>query len=220
MVIFSDLSEVHVKGMLKLYERVQAKYGPIGGEWFSRRKQRMEPILQDAMRGTMTMRSYWEIFCEDTENSAKIKAEELEELFLEEIRGKLADPATEVLRSIKAYPHSFRNADQEIIRGCPQIVMVSDHFRECKSILKESHPEVFSLFSREIWSFRCHKIKSDPSFFGRLLFDMNLRARDVLFIDDLPMNCLSACRAGIKTVRYTNSFDLKSWLKSNHFVLG
>ncbi|MBQ3470278.1 HAD-IA family hydrolase [Candidatus Saccharibacteria bacterium] len=218
MVILSDLSELFVTGILMMHVRVSLVYGRCGEEWFVRRKERMNPVFLDLMRGSMKLSEFWEDFCDDYKKPPSITPEGLNELFLQEIQGKI-NGTLEVFEGIIAYPNSFRHCDRKIIEWCPAIIMVSDHIRECVDVLHRAHPEVFDLFSNEVWSFDRGEIKSDPGFFDHLLRDLGLRARDTLFVDDLLVNCESAAQSHIKAIRFTSVPDLIRSLENNRFVI-
>ena len=218
MVILSDLSELFVTGILMMHVRVALIFDRATEAWFLARKNRMNPLFLDLMRGAMPLSEYWKIFCDDADKPKRVTARKLNMIFLEEIRGKIYG-TREVFEGIIAHPNSLRRSDHEIIEGSPTIVMVSDHIRECVDVLHEAHPEVFNLFSHEVWSFERGEIKSDPGFFDRLLRDLGLRARDTIFIDDLLVNCESATRSHIKAIRYTGVPDLIESLENNRFVI-
>lgn len=218
MVILSDLSELFVTGILMMHVRVSLAYGRCGEEWFVRRKERMNPVFLDLMRGSMKLSEFWEDFCDDCKKPHSVTPEKLNELFFQEIQGKIGG-TLEVFEGIIAHPNSLRRCDREMVEGAPAIIMVSDHIRECVDILHRAHPEVFDLFSYEVWSFERGEVKSDPGFFDHLLRDLGLRARDTLFIDDLLVNCESATRSHIKAIRFTTVPDLIRSLEDNRFVI-
>lgn len=217
MVIFADLSELFICGVLNLHTRVGKKYGEEAEKWFIRRKEETNGDFLNLMRRKQTLLQFWETMCDSGKPEA-ITPERLSWLFFEEIRGVI--PGTlDVFKSIVAYPDSFRYGRPRIIKGRPDIYMVSDHIYECSMYLEQVHPKVFNLFSKKIWSFDRGEIKSDPGFFDRLLRDLKLDARSVLFVDDLLVNCESACRSHIKAIRFTGPSDLAMSLKANEFVL-
>lgn len=218
MVILSDLSELFVTGILMMHVRVSLVYGRCGEEWFIRRKERMNPVFLKLMRGGMPLLEYWKIFCNDSNKPKRVTPRKLNMVFLEEIKGKI-DGTREVFEGIIAHPNSLRRCDREMVEGAPAIIMVSDHIRECVDLLHRVHPEVFDLFSHEVWSFERGEIKSDPGFFDRLLRDLGLRARDALFIDDQLVNCESATSSHIKAIRFTTVPDLIRSLEDNQFVI-
>ncbi len=224
MVLLVDLSELFIRGIPAMHERVAAVYGADVASWFRKRKERMNPIFLDLMRGESTLTAYWEIFCEDSDRPNNVRASNLQNLFCDELKEKI--PGTrEVFESIVAHPRSLRRTERDLVEGRPEIIMVSDHIRECVDLIKACHPEVFKLFSREVWSFDRGELKSDPGFFDHLLEDLRIqgelpiRARDVLFVDDLICNCESACRSHIRSIRFTGARDLAKSLKDEGFVL-
>ena len=244
MVILSDLSELFNDGIIGMHVAVEQYYyekfleslgvpertkrqaqkladdfAKSAETWFAIRKEHMnKPFFLELMRGKMTQYEFWTMFCDDPRKPEGISPEELIAIFYQRIRGKI-DGTREVFEGIIAHPNSLRRCDQEMIEGCPSIIMVSDHIRECVDILHQAHPEVFDLFSYEVWSFERGEIKSDPGFFDRLLRDLGLRARDTLFIDDLLVNCESAARSHIKAIRFTSVPDLIRSLEYNRFVI-
>ena len=218
MVILSDLSELFVTGIRMMHVRVSLTFDKTTEAWFTQRKKRMEPIFLDLMRGGMPLLEYWKIFCDDPNKPKRVTPRKLNMIFLEEIQGKIGG-TLEVFKGIIAHPNSLRCRDHKILEGRPTIIMVSDHIRECVDLLHRVHPEVFDLFSREVWSFERGEVKSDPGFFDRLLRDLGLRARDALFIDDQLINCESATHSYIKAIRFTSVPDLIRSLEDDQFVI-
>lgn len=77
--------------------------------------------------------------------------------------------------------------------------------------LREKIDEVFTkIYSAAELQMR----KNDPESFKFLLKDLNLKAEEVLFIDDSEDNILSAKSLGIKTILYKNNDDVINYINS------
>ena len=88
MVLLVDLSELFIRGIPAMHERVAAVYGADVASWFRKRKERMNPIFLDLMRGESTLTAYWEIFCEDSDRPNNVRASNLQNLFCDELKEK------------------------------------------------------------------------------------------------------------------------------------
>ena len=150
------------------------------------------------MRGHITEERYFEIFFKD--QNLPFVADDLEQAFTDEFAVKV--PGTiELYRRFSAYPKSFA-AGAEMVDGIPEIIVVSDHITEYIDEIMYEHYDVFTLTSGQIWSCYEGKIKSDPGFFPELLTKLNLKADEVLFIDDYDKNIEAAKAAGIESILF------------------
>jgi putative hydrolase of the HAD superfamily len=77
----------------------------------------------------------------------------------------------------------------------------------------EKYPNLFSIFDHIFTSADLGIKKTEPAFFGRLLEILNLRASDIVFIDDCQKNLDAAQTTGIKTFKYTPGMKLSRLIK-------
>ena len=122
-----------------------------------------------------------------------------------------------VYQRIIGYPDSINN-DSDLVKGRPEIWLVSDHIAERAGEIEYLHQDVFDLTSRQIWSFKRRQIKSDPSFFPELIADYRLVPEEIVFIDDLQENLDSAASTGITGIKFENAEQLEAELSALGFL--
>ena len=219
MIILTDLSEVLIRGVYGIENRVENLYGADVGMEFVVRKHEMQEQFEYLMRGCMTEDKFWKLFLRKGQwpfGVPEIKSL-LSQHFATEIPGTL-----ELYSSIISYPNIIetqksKNPNKERLDGRPEFWLVSDHIADRQEELEYLHPEVFKLVSRCIWSYDEVALKKDPAFFHRLLKKYNLKPNEVLFIDDYPDNISSASKANIDSFWFRNSLQLKHLLVRKGF---
>ena len=204
MVILTDLSEVLIHGMFGVEENLGRRFGPEVGDWFLRRRtdDEINNLFCNLMRGKLHEDDYWRIFLRDTPYK---------------MQAKVVPGTLDVYKRIVAFPRSFRNNDEMMICGMPDIYIVSDHISERIGELREYHPDIFSMMSGMIWSCDRGKLKSDDRFFQGLLREMRLSPWEVVFVDDLQINLLASARANILSICFHDAPTLEKTLAWRKF---
>ena len=214
MIILTDLSEVLIRGVYRLENRVESLYGTDVGMEFVVRKHEMQEQFEYLMRGCMTEDKFWRVFLRKGHwpfGVPEIKSL-LSQHFSTEIPGTL-----ELYSSIVSYPNTIETSKgkrygKDRMDGRPEFWLVSDHIAEREEELEYLHPEVFKLISHRIWSYDEVALKKDPAFFHRLLKKNDLRPEEVIFIDDYPENTGSSSKANIDSFWFRNAWQLKHLL--------
>lgn len=219
MIILTDLSEVLIRGVLGVENRIESLYDTETAMEFVERWQEMQEQFGYLMRGCMTEDKFWEKFLGKAEwpfGVPEIKAL-LSRHFATKIPGTL-----ELYSCIIGYPNTIetkmgKKCGANRKEGCPEIWLVSDHIAERKDELEFLHPDVFNLISRQIWSYDEVALKKDPAFFHRFLKKNDLKPDEVIFIDDYPVNVGAATRANIDSLWFRNAWQLKHLLVRRGF---
>lgn len=214
MILFTDLSEVLIRGIYGIEDRIDHVYDTDAAIRFAERKHEMLEQFEYLMRGCMTENQFWQKFLECDKwpfGVTEIKAL-LSQHFVETIPGTI-----KVYSSITSYPDHCESKKHKSIpmgrnEGQPEIWLVSDHIAERQEELEYLHPDVFNLVSRRIWSYDEVALKKDVAFFHRLLKKNDLKSDEVIFIDDYPDNTAAASKAGITSIWFRNSWQLKHQL--------
>ena len=216
MIILTDLSEVLIRGVYGAEEFVKKYYGPKVAKRYLNRRREINTIFYELLRGHITEDIYWEVFLQ--KGNWPFNVEGLERI----ISFNLAEvvPGTlDVYQRIIGYPDILTLTKSHTdVAGRPEIWLVSDHISEREEELEYLHPEIFALTSRQIWSFKYSRLKSDIGFFEDLLSSYHLSAEEVLLVDDLMINIESASNAGIKTILFKDAEQLESRLSRHGFV--
>lgn len=90
-----------------------------------------------------------------------------------------------------------------------RIIIVSDNYRE--NIAYISQRFHFSDWAeQQFYSFDFELEKADRAFFERLLKELNVAARDLLYIDDSPHKIAAAAHFGIRGIIYENNEQIKT----------
>lgn len=217
MIIFTDLSDVLIKGVLGVKEIINKRYDTDIAMKFVERKNEVYGQFEELMRGCITEDRFWEAFL--SEGSWPFGIEEMKSFlsynFALEIPGTF-----DLYRSIVKYPYSFKDERPSRTRidgKQPEFWLISDHIAERQEELELLHPDIFSLFKRCIWSYDEVAIKKDPGFFQRLIKKNGLNPEEILFIDDDTNNTAAACKAGIHSVWFRNCFQLRYLLSRRGF---
>ncbi|MBO4276100.1 HAD-IA family hydrolase [Candidatus Saccharibacteria bacterium] len=204
MIILSDLSEVLISGLNGTTKLIYQAYGK---EAFIKCWQRIKETEEDfnnLMRGKMTEKDYYEVFFAN--NDFPFTEKEMRKFFSESFQ--LSIPGTlDFYRRIVSCPKRIHDGIK-FQKGMPDIYIVSDHIAERIDEIKGYHPEIFDIVKGEFWSCELGRIKRDPHFFEDLLKELNVDAREVIFIDDSFGNILAARRAGIYGIHFMNADQL------------
>lgn len=214
MIVFTDLSEVLIKGIYGTEKLIEDRYGKKVAKRFLKRRNDMNDIFCEVMRGHIPEDVYWQVFIHDEEWPFDVDG--LKSLWSMNLAETIPDTIS-VYQRIIGYPYSFKGRHFHIV-GRPEFWLVSDHVAEREEELWYLHPEIFSLISRKIWSFEQSKLKSDKDFFSELLRNYKIDKDEVLFIDDMTINVLAADKAGIKSILFTNAKQLEEDLESLGFA--
>ena len=211
MVILTDLSEVLIKGVFGAEKYVKEYYGAKVAKRYLNRRREINTIFCELLRGHISENIYWEVFLQ--QGKWPFGVEELKRFIslniAEDIPGTL-----DVYQRIISYPDTLTLTKKiNEISGRPEIWLVSDHISEREEELEYLHPEIFTLTSRQIWSFDYSTLKGDPGFFEYLLSCYRLSPEEVLLVDDLEINTEAAHRAGIKSILFKNAEQLESRLR-------
>ena len=215
MIILTDLSEVLIRGIYGTENLIEQQYGKRIVKKYLKRREELNDVFCEVMRGHIPEDVYWHVFLHDGE--WPFDADELKTILsmnlAETIPGTLS-----VYQRIIGHPYSFKKGPRFHIVGRPDFWLVSDHIAEREEELWYLHPEIFSLISRKVWSFERSKLKSDKDFFAELLRGSDVDKDKLLFIDDMVVNVLAADKAGIKSILFTNAKQLEEDLESLGFA--
>lgn len=210
MVILTDLSEVLVKGVFGAEKYVKEYYGAKVAKCYLNRRREINTIFCELLRGHISEDIYWEVFLQ--QGKWPFDVEELKR-FLSLNLAEVIPGTLDVYRRIISYPDTLKlTKDYAVIDGRPEIWLVSDHILEREEELEYLHPDIFTLTSRQIWSFDYSALKGDPGFFEYLLSCYCLPAEEVLLVDDLEVNTEAAYKAGIKSILFKNAEQLETRL--------
>jgi FMN phosphatase YigB (HAD superfamily) len=91
------------------------------------------------------------------------------------------------------------------------LFLSSDHGREWAIYIEEVHP-VLAMFQRRFYSFDLHKRKNDPATYTEVLRQIREEPSQCLFIDDRLEFRQAAAEAGIETLAFESSRQLRSEL--------
>ncbi len=93
-----------------------------------------------------------------------------------------------------------------------EIIIVSDNYRENINYISERYQ--FSKWAKQqIYSFDYEMVKENPNFFIRLLKEVDIKAEELLFIDDSIKKLESANKVGIKGILYKNNEQIRRYLE-------
>lgn len=215
MVIWTDLSEVLIGGAYGLQKFVNQAYGYEVAKQFCHRSREMNSLFCDLMRGRFSEDEYWRIFLQgdwpfdaDTAKS-----------FMSHNMTCLVPNTMDVYQNIVYYPQWISHEEETPrIYDKPEIWLVSDHIRERIPELEYLHPEIFTLTSRQFWSFEAGCLKNDPRRFQEILDETGLWPDEVVFIDDNAKNTAVAESLGIASIAFSNAAQLRRRL--NHLGFG
>lgn len=214
MVILTDLSEVLIKGVYGIDEKIEKVYGKEVGEEFALRRELKEDLFCVLMRGKISEDIFWKEVL-DSGYDWPFGINEIKEYVSDNIKQVI--PGTlDVFEKIIEYPKTT-DYISEHIAGRPEIWVVSDHIRERREEIEALHPEIFELTAKQCWSFEYGMVKRDVGFFDYLLYSNHLQPNEVIFIDDQISNTHSANRAGISDIMFFNAKWLKRDLRAHHF---
>lgn len=216
MIILTDLSEVLIKGLYGIEDRIRDLYGVDASKQFITRKHETEGLFNDLMRGCITEDRYWSTFL--SIGHWPFGLQEIKSLFSLNLAETI--PGTyELYCGIIKYPVKIVNhqSSKKRLKGRPEIWIVSDHIAERKTELELLHPELFALASRCIWSFDEVALKSDPGFFHRLIKKNSLDPTETFLIDDSVDNIYGASKAFIPCAWFHNHIQLRYTMKRRGF---
>lgn len=223
MIILSDLSEVHIRGIQgtdrflarKFAENSIGRHGIKERCWHRHRK--VTGAFRDLLRGRITEDEYWSEFF--AVGQWPFTAEDAKAALSANLREVMPHGATKVLERIVKYPRSLdpvHGHELGLAEGMPTIYLVSDHIENRIEEVKAAHPGLFRLFAREFWSCDIGLIKQDPGFFATILEEGNLKPEETLFIDDDIRNVAAASRAGIPGIKFENNIQLETVLHETY----
>lgn len=215
MILLTDLSDVLIGGLNDTAELINEKFGRTAsfGCWWRYRQTRNS--FNKLLRGELSEDEYYRIFFEDCR--FPFTEDELYKCFSKafqvENRGVLS-----VYQRIIAHPRLL-SSGAGMIKGRPDIYIVSDHIAERVDEIKDYHPEIFSLMKGEFWSFDLGMIKKDPGFFQAVLKKLGVGPNEVVFIDDKATNTEAAAKTSIANITYKNPRQLEEQLREFGFVI-
>ena len=214
MIIMTDLSEVLIKGVYGTEKIVAERYGEAVAERYVKRRNAINDIFCELLRGHFSENIYWDVFLQEGE--WPFDRDELKEILsinmIDDIPGTLS-----VYQRIIGYPDHI-GYDPKKIDGSPRFWLVSDHIAGRVVEIEYMHPDIFDLTTNQIWSFICTQIKSDPNFFPELISTYNLAHDEIVFIDDLQINIDAATSTGITGILFQNPEQLEKDLTELGFV--
>lgn len=214
MIIFTDLSEVLIRGVYGMEEIIEERYGKKVAKKFLRRRRAVNDIFRELLRGHISEEVFWLVLLQD--GNWPFDSDELQEILSINLIGVIPD-TIDVYQRIIGYPDSISN-DSDLVKGRPEIWLVSDHIAERALEIEYLHQEVFDLTSRWIWSFKYRQIKSDPNFFPELISDYELIPEEIVFVDDLQENLDAAASTGITCIKFENAEQLEADLSELGFL--
>ena len=216
MIIFSDLSEVLLNGIIGVENFIDQHYGMAVAKQFIERKNETKESFEELLRGCITENHFWDLFF--SSGDWPLGVPEIKTIVSLNLAKEI--PGTyDVYCNITRYPKSIKS-DHSVrsrINGRPEFWLVSDHIAEREQELEHLHPEIFELFSRCIWSFDEVAIKKDPGFFHRLIKHNGLDPDEIIFIDDSMDNITAAAKAGIHPLWVRNSYYMRHVLRRRGF---
>ncbi|MBR2840119.1 hypothetical protein IKE82_02200 [Candidatus Saccharibacteria bacterium] len=219
MIILTDLSEVLIRGLVGLEDKIEYAYGYEAAQQYWKRKNAMSEKLEDLLRGCITEDKFWEDFL-STENWP-FGVSEIKALFsknlAEEIHGTY-----DLYTNIVKYPRRINEAQtsKDRINGRPAIWILSDHIAERKLELELLHPEIFNLAAQVTWSFDEVALKSDPGYFHRFIKRNYFDPEELFFIDNCIDNIHAAAKAKIPHAWFQNYRQLQYVMRRHGFWFG
>ena len=211
MIILSDLSEVLIHGIYGTQDILLEDYGPEVAGVFWQTHIRTERVFHNLMRGKMSDREYWKLIYPGHPKMARMVRKALSKNLHFEVPGTLG-----LYQEIQAHPERLESSAR-MVAGMPEIWVASDHVREWAPLAITFHPELGRLVENFHWSYDYGMLKSDPGFFRSFLEKTGLGPREVLFIDDMPINVVAAEDAGIPSIVFYDAKSLKTSLIERGF---
>lgn len=214
MIILTDLSEVLIRGVYGIDEKIEEIYGKEVGDEFAIRRQQTEALFYVLMRGKITEDKFWKEVLDDS-CDWPFGINEVKE-FISDNMKQVIPGTLDVFKRIIEYPKTTGYIPKRI-KGQPEIWLVSDHIRERREEIEALHPEIFELTSKQCWSFDYDMIKRDVGYFEYLLYSNNLQPNEVILIDDQLRNACHAHRAGINDIVFEDAAKLERDLRKCNF---
>ncbi|MBQ3445642.1 HAD-IA family hydrolase [Candidatus Saccharibacteria bacterium] len=220
MIILSDLSEVHIRGIRGTERFIAEKFAvsSVGKKGLAdkcwRRHAAVNGAFRDLLRGRISEDEYWQEFF--AKGQWLFTIDDAKEALSKNLQEVMPHAATGVLQRIIRYPRSLSPDGFGYADGMPTIYLVSDHIANRINEVKAAHPGLFRLFKDEYWSCDAGMIKQDPGFFAAVLDDAGLNPDEVLYIDDDAKNIAAASREGIHGIKFENDRQLETVMRSNY----
>lgn len=214
MIIFTNLSDVLIKGVNETKNYVKSHYGQTVGEDYANKLHSTRPAFDQLLRGQMSEDSYWQIVLGDgkwpfgVHDIKKI----LSSMLMVSMPGAMG-----VIQSIRAFPTHLPACTAEIIEGPPEICLVSNHIMERMEEIKSYHPNIFNKCNRSFWSCEMAEIATDNRFFKDILKITDVKPNEAIYIDADPINTTAALMSGIASIIYTCPRRLKKSLMEYSF---
>lgn len=203
MIIVTDLSDVLVKGINEVADRITADHGWEIGQQCQAHFHEVHDGFDELMRGWLTLDEFCEHFV--STHSLPFSKEYLKRVFLESFHERVAG-TFEVYKSINYVPM------QRDASAPPRIYLASDHIKELVPTIKEALPEIFEMFSGEFWSYEMGKLKRDSGFFEETLYKLKVCPKQIVLVDDNKANIDAASRVGIRGILFKDACKLKEEL--------
>lgn len=217
MVIFTDLSEVLIRGFYGIEKLVAERFGKEVGDRFWQRHLEVNDDFQNLLRGRESEDEHWGKFFASGGNWP-FGIKDVKAMFSENMRIRIDDgKVLKVYQRIIKFPEFVDGA--KFIKGMPDIYLTSDHITERLGEIKDNYPGIFRVIKKQFWSCQLGMIKSDPGFFPLLLKITGLDPRDIILVDDSIDNIIAAAKCGISGICFQNANQLEKALESYGFEL-
>ncbi len=220
MIIFTDLSEVLIRGIYGTEDIVGSLYGLENAKKFLARRHEVNDKILDLFRDKFEEDEYWKYFLSGSELSIDFSIDKLRKVLSRNIK-KTVPGTLDLYLSISSHPESISKEgipSENKLDGRPDIYIVSDHIRGRVGQIKDYHPRVFKNVEGEYWSFDIGHVKGDKEFFPKVLEMSKIPVEKIVFIDDIETNIKSARRNGIYSIQFYNAEQLKTDLSKIGFT--
>ncbi|MBR2994810.1 hypothetical protein IKF32_02765 [Candidatus Saccharibacteria bacterium] len=214
MIIFTNLSDVLIKGVKETKQFVKNRYGQKMGEAYEKRLCETNSEFAQLLRGRMSEDAYWHVVLGDEKWPFGIH--DIKKILSAALRDSTPG-AMSVMQSITAHPTHLPACTAEIVQGSPEIYLVSDHIMERMEEIKSYHPKIFNACNRSFWSCEMSEIAADDRFFKDILKITDLQPNEAIYIDTNPLNTTAAVLSGIASIIYTTPHRLKKSLMEYSF---
>lgn len=198
--IVFDLSEVIIMGYVGVEDLFQERTG-ISSQVFLKRRTEMNDDWCELMRGKMTEEEYWRKFLSEVD-WPEVNVEMMKSLMRKNMQ--IMVPGTlDLVYRLNQY----------------QLILMSDHARECIDYALSRHKWIYGLFKAQYFSFDSGRLKEDPGTFDLMLEKQGINADETLFVDDRQGNVKMAMHAGIDGIIFTTARALEQELRERRIVL-
>ena len=192
--IIFDLSEVIISGYHGTDKLIEKRYG-IKADEFLKRKEKVNNIFLEAMRGKVTEEQYLKELINVQE--WKISVQDMKDI----IRENLNVPVQGTLEIIKKLKRKYK------------LILLSDHIKEWADYILKNNTDL-DIFDEKFFSYELKRIKQDTDTFKVILEQLKINAKETIFIDDYQINIDMAKEQGIEGILFLNASQLENELKS------